>query len=75
MPSPTCGQEVKYIEHVFHPLKLELNLNFIKTAVSTTQKAPCITIKNINWLVLFKEMFAIYLNSHTKHINTFCGKN
>jgi hypothetical protein len=29
MSSPTCGHEVKYIEYVFHPSKLEFNLNFI----------------------------------------------
>jgi hypothetical protein len=29
----------------------------------------------INWLVLFKEIIAVYSENHTKHINTLCGQN
>jgi hypothetical protein len=29
----------------------------------------------INWLMLFKEIIAVYCDNHTKPINTLCGQN
>jgi hypothetical protein len=29
----------------------------------------------INWLMLFREIIAVYCENHMKHINTLCGQN
>jgi hypothetical protein len=43
-----------------------------KNSVRTSKRTPHFTITNINWLMLFKEIIAVYSDSenHTKHINT-----
>jgi hypothetical protein len=34
----------------------------------------CVSITKPNWLMLFKEIIAVYSENHTKHTNTLCGK-
>jgi hypothetical protein len=29
----------------------------------------------ISWLMLLREMIAVYYDNHTKHIHTLCGQN
>jgi hypothetical protein len=37
-----------------------------KNLVRTSKRTPHITITEINWLMLFKEIIAVYAESHTK---------
>jgi len=43
-----------------------------KNSVRTSKRTPHFTITKINWLTLFKEIIAVYSESHTKFINTKC---
>jgi hypothetical protein len=40
-----------------------------------SSKTQHVSITKINWLILFKEIIAVYYENHTKHINTLCGQN
>jgi hypothetical protein len=35
----------------------------------------CVSITTINWLMMFKEIIAVYCENHTKPKNTLCGQN
>jgi hypothetical protein len=37
-----------------------------KNSVRTSKRTPNCTIKNISWLILFKEIIAVYNENHTK---------
>jgi hypothetical protein len=39
----------------------------------TSKKTPYATITSINWLMLFKEIIAVYTENHTNTINTKYG--
>jgi hypothetical protein len=41
-----------------------------KNSVRTSKRTPHFTITKINWLMLFKEVVAVYSDNHTKPINT-----
>jgi hypothetical protein len=41
-----------------------------KNPVRTSKRTPYFTITEINWLMLFKEIIAVYSDSHTKPLNT-----
>jgi hypothetical protein len=41
-----------------------------KNSVRTSKRTPHFTITKINWLMLFKEITAVYDENHTKPINT-----
>jgi len=41
-----------------------------KNSVRTSKRTPHFTITKINWLMLFKEIIAVYTENHTKPINT-----
>jgi hypothetical protein len=41
-----------------------------KNSVRTSKRTPHFTITKINWLMLFKEVIAVYSENHTKPINT-----
>jgi hypothetical protein len=41
-----------------------------KNSVRTSKRTPHFTITEINWLMLLKEIIAVYTENHTKHINT-----
>jgi hypothetical protein len=40
-----------------------------KTPVRTSKRTPHFTITKINWLMLFKEIIAVYSQNHAKPIN------
>jgi len=37
-----------------------------KNSVRTSKRTPHFTITKINWLMLFKEIIAVYTKNHTK---------
>jgi hypothetical protein len=47
----------------------EHRLNVIKNSVRTSKRTPHFTITKINWLMLFKEIIAVYSEKHTRHMN------
>jgi hypothetical protein len=44
-----------------------------KNSVRTSKRTPHFTITNINWLMLFKEIIAVYSGGHAKPVNTKCS--
>jgi hypothetical protein len=44
-----------------------------KNSVRTSTRTPYFTITKINWLMLFKEIIAVYRENHAKPINTKCS--
>jgi hypothetical protein len=44
-----------------------------KNSVRTSKGTPYLTITNINWLTLFKEIITVYSENHAKPINTKCS--
>jgi hypothetical protein len=44
-----------------------------KNSVRTSKRTPNFTITSINLLTLFKEIIAVYSESHAKPINTKCS--
>jgi hypothetical protein len=44
-----------------------------KNSVRTSKRTPHFTITEINWLMLFKEIIAVYREKHAKPINTKCS--
>jgi hypothetical protein len=40
-----------------------------KNSVCTSKRTPHFTITKINWLTLFKEIIAVYIDNDTKPIN------
>jgi hypothetical protein len=59
----------------FNPLKPTLALILFKYSVRTAKKTQHFTITKINWLMVFKEIIAVYSENHTKPINTICVQN
>jgi hypothetical protein len=41
-----------------------------KNSVRTSKRTPHVTITEINWLTLFKEIIAVYSENHTKPTDT-----
>jgi hypothetical protein len=41
-----------------------------KNSVHTSKRTPNFTITSINFLTLFKEIIAVYIENHAKPINT-----
>jgi hypothetical protein len=41
-----------------------------KNPVRTSRRTPYFTIRKIKWLMLFKEIIAVYREKHAKPINT-----
>jgi hypothetical protein len=41
-----------------------------KNPVRISKRTPNFAITNINWLILFKEIIAVYSDNHAKPINT-----
>jgi hypothetical protein len=44
-----------------------------KNSVCTSETTPNFTITKINWLMLFKEIIAVYSENQAKPINTKCS--
>jgi hypothetical protein len=42
-----------------------------KNPVRTSKRTPNFTITAINWLMLFKEIIAVYCQNYTKRINKY----
>jgi hypothetical protein len=57
----------------FNPLKMKLVNILVKNSVCTSKRTPNFTITKINWLMLLKEIIAIYSENHAKPINTKCS--
>jgi hypothetical protein len=51
----------------------EARLNIIKEFSPYLKRTPHFSITKINWLMLFKEIMAVYSEDHTKPINTKCS--
>jgi hypothetical protein len=72
MIAPTLYPNPQYSEaQCINPLKLKLIL--ISTQSVSQRKRGSIT--EITWLLLFKEIIAVYSEMHTKSTNAFCGQN
>jgi hypothetical protein len=56
-------------------LKLKLVYIILNNSVPATKKTQHFTITKINWLMLFREIIAVYSENHTRPINTLCGQN
>jgi hypothetical protein len=41
-----------------------------KNSVRTSKRTPHFTITKIKWLIMFKEIIAVYSKNHTKPVNT-----
>jgi hypothetical protein len=54
---------------------IDIDFTLFKSSVPTSQETHCISIIKTNWLVLFREIIAVYSENHTKHINTIFGQN
>jgi hypothetical protein len=44
-----------------------------KNSARTSKRTPHFTITTINWLMLFKEIIAVYSENQAKPINTKCS--
>jgi hypothetical protein len=60
------------LSHIFFlkPFKVEAYLNVCNNSVRTAKKTQHFTITKINWLTLFKEIIAVYIENHMKPIHT-----
>lgn len=47
----------------------------LKNSVSISKKTQYVSITNINWIMLFSKITAIYSQNYMKPINMFCGQN
>jgi hypothetical protein len=54
----------------FNRLKPTLVCSLFKNPVRTSKRTPNFTITKINWLILFKEIIAVYSEKHAKPIKT-----
>jgi hypothetical protein len=55
-----------------YPIEAENCPDIFKNSVLTAKETSRFTITKINRLTLFKEIFAVYCENHTKHTNTLC---
>jgi hypothetical protein len=46
-----------------------------KKSVLASKTSQHISMTTVNWLMLFKEIIAVYSENHAKPINTLCGHN
>jgi hypothetical protein len=66
-PPGVRGPQVK--NRCSSPLKPKLAWIIFNDSVRTAKKTQHFTITKINWLTLFKEIIAVYIENHMKHIN------
>jgi hypothetical protein len=64
-----CGGKRSYL----NAMKTKLVYILFKNSVRTAKGTPNFTITKINWLMLFKEVIAVYSKNHAKPINTKCS--
>jgi hypothetical protein len=60
------GEAGREVEQGFHCIVCVI----FKNSVRTSKRTPHFTITKINWLMLFKEIIAVYSENHTNTINT-----
>jgi hypothetical protein len=65
-----CFTAIYSILFGIKPLKTKLFEIIFKDSVRTSKWTPDFTVTKINWLTLFKEIIAVYIESNTKPINT-----
>jgi hypothetical protein len=41
--------------------------------VPTSQETCCSSVSESSCLMLFREVFSVYINDHVKYVNTVCG--
>jgi hypothetical protein len=63
------------VKRVIVSLRPKAHLNNIKNSGRTSKKTQHVSITKINYLMLFKEIIAVYSENHMKPINTLCGQN
>jgi hypothetical protein len=66
---------ISFLNHIlycFLPFEAEARLMF-KNSVSSAKKT--MFTSQISWLMLFKEVIAVYSENRTKAINTLCGQS
>jgi hypothetical protein len=54
---------------------MNLIYTIFKNFVPTSKKTHRVCITKINWLMLFREIIAVYSENHTEPIHTLCGQN
>jgi hypothetical protein len=52
--------------NIINPLKPKLVYMLFKNSVRTSKRTPHFTFTKINWLMLFKEVIAVYSENHIK---------
>jgi hypothetical protein len=66
VPSRRQGTAGSTAQSCINPLKPKLVCILFKNSVRTSKRTPHLTITNINWLMLFKEIIAVYSENHAK---------
>jgi hypothetical protein len=61
------------VKHKLNPLKTKLAYILFKNSVRTSKRTPHFTITKVNWLMLFREIIAVYSENHAKPLNTKCS--
>jgi hypothetical protein len=61
------------VKHKLNPLKTKLAYILFKNSVCTSKRTPHFTITKVNWLMLFREIIAVYSGNHAKPLNTKCS--
>jgi hypothetical protein len=54
-------------------LKAEAHINNINNPVRASERTPHLSVTNVNCLMLFKEVIAVYSENDTKQINIKCS--
>jgi hypothetical protein len=56
-------------------MKKKLVKRIFKNSDSTSKKTQRVSIRKSNWLMLFKEIIAVYSENQRKPINALCRQN
>jgi hypothetical protein len=64
----------KLSQPAINPLKTKLVYILFKNSVRNSKRTPNFTITKINWLMLFKEIIAVYSENLAKPIYTKCSR-
>jgi hypothetical protein len=65
--------EIRLHPNNSNPLKLKLIQIICKNFIHASKRMPLFTITKIIWLILFKDIIAVYCKNHTKRINAKCN--
>jgi hypothetical protein len=64
-----------FILNTVNPLNPKLAEIIFKNSVRTAKKTQHFSITKVSWLILFREIIAVYSENNAKPINTLCGHN